>query len=500
LSADWETLNADKSDWESEYPDPQFLGAWRKHREIYGYMLRSELVYQLKKSMEQNPDFTIEQLYKHILIDEYQDLNKCDLEIIKKLANSGIFIYACGDDDQSIYGFRFAYPQGIRMFNQEYDPCEILLLENCIRCGENILKLALFIANLDNTRLQKTIISYNQEQPGEVNLLNFPNESEEAKYIAKLCKYFIDIKGVIPKDILILTRNDRHGVFSSILKEALDNIGIPVATQANIESILDKKEARVFLSILRLLVNPRDQLAWLSILKIRNNGIGEKTISKIYEFAVDQGITFVDSFIQIINSPGTLDVNVGLLIDEYKYINDIINKYRDVVTISMEEIISLVTDIANDLINDEAIRVDVVNYLTTIINTSEVEDLQELLIAMSTSLDDKEQDIDDCCVNIMTMHKAKGLSAEVVFIIAAEDEYLPGTQTGAEEGDARRLLYVSLTRAKKYLYITYCCERIGRQRFTGSKPNTTRRTLSRFLIDAPLTPENGLEYTQKLTN
>jgi DNA helicase-2/ATP-dependent DNA helicase PcrA len=223
LSTDWETLKADKSDWESDYPDPRFLGAWRKHRVTNGYMLRSELVYQLKKSMEQNPDFKIEQEYEHILIDEYQDLNKCDLEIIKKLAETGACVYACGDDDQSIYGFRFAYPQGIRMFEQEYSPCAVLLLQNCIRCGGNILQLALFVASLDISRIPKTLIPHNKEELGEVNLLNFSNEREEAACVAKICKYLIEVKDIIPKDILILTRNDRQGVFFKCIKRSFRN-------------------------------------------------------------------------------------------------------------------------------------------------------------------------------------------------------------------------------------------------------------------------------------
>lgn len=85
LSSDWQTLVVEEEGWDLNYPDPQFLGVWRQHREIYGYMLRSELVYQLKKSLEQNPDFTLEQSYQQILVDEYQDLNRCDLAVVKAL-------------------------------------------------------------------------------------------------------------------------------------------------------------------------------------------------------------------------------------------------------------------------------------------------------------------------------------------------------------------------------------------------------------------------------
>ncbi len=498
LSADWETLNAEKDNWETEYHDPQFLSAWRKHRETYGYMLRSELVYQLKKSIEQNPDFTLEQVYKHILIDEYQDLNRCDLEVIKMLTTSGAHLYASGDDDQSIYGFRFAYPQGIRMFSQDYSPCEVLPLENCMRCGDNILQIALFVARLDVSRIEKTLIAYNTDQPGEVHLLNFPNQIEESQCIAQICRYLIEAVGIAPKDILILTRSDRNGVFSSVLKEALTMANVPVATQADVDNPLDQDEGRIFLSFLRLLVNPRDHLAWLTVLKIRNNGIGDQTISKIYEFAVAKGLTFIDALVKIINPPGLLSINENILQREYESINNTISQFRVVDTNTSEELTHFIADIADTVMLNQDLRKEATSYLQSIVTVSEITNLRDLLATISTSLGDKEQDIDVNSVNIMTMHKAKGLSAEAVFIVGAEDEYLPGDQIGEEkEGDERRLLYVSLTRAKRFLYITYCNNRTKRQIWSGRTPGQIRRTLSRFLVDSPLRPEIGGQYLRE---
>lgn len=503
LSADWQTLNAEKDNWETEYPDPQFLSAWRKHREIYGYMLRSELVYQLKKSIEQNPDFTLEQSYKHILIDEYQDLNRCDLEVIKMLTISGAHLFASGDDDQSIYGFRFAYPQGIRMFSQDYSPCEVFPLENCMRCGDNILQIALFIARLDVSRIEKTLVAYNTDQPGEVHLLNFSNQIEESQCVSQICRYLIEALGIVPKDILILTRSDRNGVFSSVLKEALTIANVPVATQADVDNPLDQDQGRIFLSFLRLLVNTRDHLAWSTIFKIRSNGIGDPTISKIYEFAAAKGLPFIDALVEIMNSPGLIRIKKHILQrlqTEYESINNTIGQFRVVDTNTSEELTHLISNIADTVMENQALRKEATSNLQSIVTVSEITNLRDLLATISTSLGDKEQDIDANCVNIMTMHKAKGLTAEAVFIIGAEDEYLPGDQIGEEkEGDERRLLYVSLTRAKRFLYITYCNKRTNRQMWSGRTSGQTRRTLSRFLVDSPLRPQIGRDYLRVLT-
>src|SRR5438874_1434319 len=125
LSTDWQTLQADDEDY---LPDPRFLGAWDGHRRVYGYTLRAELVYQLKKAMEQTSEFALTPSFKHVLIDEYQDLNPCDLAIAESIAATGASLLACGDDDQSIYGFRYANPSGIRQFTHDFPGAADLVL------------------------------------------------------------------------------------------------------------------------------------------------------------------------------------------------------------------------------------------------------------------------------------------------------------------------------------------------------------------------------------
>jgi DNA helicase-2/ATP-dependent DNA helicase PcrA len=96
------------------------------------------------------------------------------------------------------------------------------------------------------------------------------------------------------------------------------------------------------------------------------------------------------------------------------------------------------------------------------------------------------------------MHKAKGLSADVVFIVGAEDEFIPGRNEGLREGDERRLLFVSMSRARHWLFISYCEERTGRQAYLGRESGTSERTLTRFLRDAPIRAEDGCAYVLDL--
>ena len=234
--------------------------------------------------------------------------------------------------------------------------------------------------------------------------------------------------------------------------------------------------------------------------KKRNNGIGDQTISKIYEFAVAKGLTFVDALVEIINSPGLLSINENILQREYESINNTISQFRGADTNTSEELTHFIADIADTVMLNQDLRKEATSYLQSIVTVSEITNLRDLLATISTSLGDKEQDIDVNSVNIMTMHKAKGLSAEAVFIVGAEDEYLPGDQIGEEkEGDERRLLYVSLTHAKRFLYITYCNNRTKRQIWSGRTPGQIRRILSRFLVDSPLRPQMGGQYLREIT-
>jgi len=244
LSADWESLIADKS----YTPEPRFIGAWQDHRHIFGYTLRSELVYQLKRSLENIEDFSIEYPIQHLLVDEFQDLNKCDLAVIKAIASREIELFVAGDDDQSIYYFRKAHPEGIRNFPSEYEGTVDLPLKICKRCGPAILEIAEFVAELDTKRIKKEIKAEEGKSQGDVKILRFTNQEAEAENIAKLCKYFTQQKQVPAEQILILLRNDRNAAYSKELQKAFAAINIPLSVDEKSKSVFDDKLGRQVLA------------------------------------------------------------------------------------------------------------------------------------------------------------------------------------------------------------------------------------------------------------
>ena len=145
------------------------------------------------------------------MIDEYQDLNRCDLAVVRQIQSRGVELFVAGDDDQSIYGFRKAHPEGIRRFTEEYESVADLNLEICMRCDRRILEIGLFVARQDHLRIEKNIQNDPECGEGEVAILRFADQLAEARGIAELSRKLLDRPSLGPGDILLLLRADRNG-------------------------------------------------------------------------------------------------------------------------------------------------------------------------------------------------------------------------------------------------------------------------------------------------
>jgi DNA helicase-2/ATP-dependent DNA helicase PcrA len=504
LSEDWQSLTADDADWERRFPDPRFLGAWREHRRIYGYTLRSELVYQLKKALEQRGDFQLEAPLKYLLIDEYQDLNRCDLAVVHEIASRNVELFIAGDDDQSIYGFRKAHPEGIRRFLHDYEGAKDLSLEICKRCDTSILDIGLFIAQQDPRRLPKEIRPELGRGQGEVALLRFQNQDLEALGIARLCSHLIEHHNLQPDNILILLRSDRNGAFSGPIRQKLQGVGIPVSTATDRANPLDSDEGRAFLAFMRLAVSREDSLAWRTLFQVWCNGIGLGAINAVYNLARSRGMSFSRTLLAAHGDANILPSNhrfrlsgaIGRVLDRLDELfpGNTREKHE-----TSHELMDVVCTAAKTLIEDKEVRNSVLREFERVAETIEATSIEEIVRATEVASEDIEQEVQQGTVNILTMHRAKGLTAEAVIVAAAEDQYIPGRAQGDAIDDERRLLYVSLTRAKHHLFMTYCDRRIGLQQHTGRDSGKASRSLSQFLVDCPHRPEDGRAFLNRLT-
>ena len=502
LSADWQSLTADESDWEKRFPNPAFLGAWREHRKIYGYTLRSELVYQLKNTLEQRGDFELESPIDHLLVDEYQDLNRCDLAIVSRIASRGAELFIAGDDDQSIYGFRKADPAGIRRFPVDYPGATELGLEICKRCDKGILDLGLFVARQDYKRIEKTVQPEAGRTEGEVALLRFDSQAEEAKSIADLCSYLVTQRGVEPNAILILLRSDRNSAFSRPIREKLEASNVPVAATTNATNPLDEANGRALLAFLRLAARSEESLAWRTLLQVWCKGVGEKAIGAIYDLARSRGENFSQTMIAAHTNAAILPTNHRSRLS--KAISNVMTRLEALFPEdtrrkreTYDELMEIIRSAAESIIADANEREAILLKFNHTAEGFGATSIEDLVRAIGVASEDIEQEREEGKVNILTMHRAKGLTAEAVIVAAAEDQYIPGRAEGDQVDDERRLLYVSLTRARHHLFITHCDRRTGQQRHTGSNSGSGARSLSQFLVDCPYTSEDGATFVSK---
>ncbi len=503
LSADWQSLTADEVDWDKRFPNPPFLGLWREHRQIYGYTLRSELVYQLKKALEQRGDFELEAPIEYLLVDEYQDLNRCDLAVVHEIASRDVELFIAGDDDQSIYGFRKAHPDGIRRFHLDYIRAESLSLEICKRCDRGILDIGLFVAQQDPRRIEKNIRPEPDREEGEVALLRFDNQDAEAIGIAGLCVHLLECHELQPNDILILLRSDRYSAFSRPIREKLDEADIPVAAATATTGPLNGRVGRAILSFMRLAARREDSLGWRTLFMVWCNGIGSGAVGAIYDVAYSRGMTFAQAVLAAHDDTSILPSNhryrlstaIQSVLDQLDNLfpSDAQEEYE-----SCDDLMNVVSAAAEVLIEDSDERESVLLEFERSAHVAKTTSIEELVRATEVASEAIEQELEEGKVNILTMHRAKGLTAKAVIVAACEDQYIPGRAQGDDVDDERRLLYVSLTRAMHHLFVTYCDKRTGQQQHTGRDKGKVRRSLTQFLRDCSHTPRDGTDFISRL--
>jgi DNA helicase-2/ATP-dependent DNA helicase PcrA len=307
--------------------------------------------------------------------------------------------------------------------------------------------------------------------------------------------------GLQAHDILILLRSDNKGVLSTVIRDHLESAGIPVAPATAENDPLNEFSGRQVLAILRLIVNPVDHLAWRTLLQLGNNLIGPTSIQTLYRLANTQDFRFSQAVQRVAEDPSLMASPYGGRVQhEVQEIQSILGDLggEEIVTAGTDAVRSTIEAVVNRIVEGEGDRQRILEELNRLIELLEPISVADFVRGIEVSSESIEQEIEIDKVNILTMHKAKGLTAEAVIVMATEDEYIPGRAEGEEIGDERRLLYVSLTRARHYLFITYCDRRTDRQRHTGRTFGNRNRTLTRFLQDAPMRPQPGMEFIVQL--
>lgn len=424
--------------------------------------------------------------FTHILVDEFQDTNKLQYAWLKLLAGGGAALFAVGDDDQSIYRFRGANVGNMAQFLRDFQIHQAIKLEQNYRSVGNILAAANAVIHNNQDRLGKSL--YTEAENGDkIRFFSAYNDLAEAEFVVAEVK-MLQREGWDLNQIALLYRSNAQ---SRVLENTLFQAAIPYKIYGGLR-FYERQEVKHALAYLRLAVNPDDDNALLRVINFPPRGIGTRTIENIQAAAQEQGVS-------LFQAAKTIGKKVTLFIDLVEQLR------AQVGVVSLPELVASVLELSGLVAHYQAQKL--------IAEQERVENLHELLnAAIGFRVEDVQLDVlpenladnaalpiiaflsnaalesgenqagrGDAAVQMMTVHAAKGLEFDAVFLTGMEEGRFPSELSLNEAGglaEERRLMYVAITRARQRLYISMAQQRM----LHGS---TQFGVVSRFVDEIP---------------
>ena len=424
--------------------------------------------------------------FKYILVDEFQDTNFIQNKWLNLLVNKNQNICCVGDDDQSIYSWRGAEIKNFLTFDKIYNNCKVFKLEQNYRSTKNILETASSLISNNSNRVKKKL--WSSASQGETVKLNcYKTGKDEAQGISDIIEHNLKKKYSL-NNVSILVR----AIYQTReFEERFLQVGIGYRVLGGIK-FYERAEIKDAVSYLRIINQKFDDLALERVIGTPKKGIGESTLNHIYEFGKQNKLCLEDSIIKILEK----DKFKPKIKNTLKQLMNMIHKWRnDSIKMKHYDLLKLVLDESGysgmlknkkDLENENRLE----NIKELLRAMHDYDNLQSFLehVALATSID---QEWEGAKVNLMTMHAAKGLEFDAVFLPGWEEGLFPHQKSLEEKGDfaleeERRLAYVGITRAKKEAYLSFAMRRAYHGDWMDALP-------SRFINEIP---EDGVEKNE----
>ncbi len=404
--------------------------------------------------------------FLYIHVDEYQDTNRIQYKLLKQLSSVHKNIFVVGDEDQSIYGFRGADIRNILDFEKDYKNARVIKLEQNYRSTANILKAASSV--LEKNKLRKGKSLWTSKGPGEpITLYEAYNERDEANFVADV----IEEQGTPFSRYLVLYRTNAQ---SRSFEEVLNRRGIPYVLIGGTK-FYERKEIKDIVAYLKLVLNPKDDIAFIRAVSVPHRGIGIKTVQRLGRYSLKQNKSLFDAIPDFVKE-NAREKRLNHLLDFHNMIEELLSM-RDSNTdpytildtllskIDYEDYLNRVYDsfeAEGRIENLKAFQGTVSEFVMST-DTPTLSSLMEV-VTLRSEQDDMELGNSDR-VTIMTAHNAKGLEYDFLFITGLEEGIFPhrsSLMSEYEMEEERRLFHVAMTRARKKIYITFCHDRFIR--------------------------------------
>lgn len=461
---------------------------YEKKKQLSSALDFGDLLLKTYELLEKHPEIKedLQTHYPYILVDEYQDTNAVQYKILKLLSDKHKNLFVVGDEDQSIYKWRGADIRNIREFERDYPNAKIYKLEQNYRSTQNILDVANAVILNNAQRREKELFT----EAGEGELVQqhtFGTDFDEARWVVKRVAKLVR-EGVCPSKIALLYRS--HSI-SRLFEDSLRVERIPYVIYGGYK-FYERAEIKDALSYLRLLINPRDEVAFFRIVNTPARGIGNTSLDKIREVANIEQISHLEAM--SIMASGHESVTAGTSRKFQVFIKLIAELQTELRESRLSDFYAALLDksgyrkhlmdqntveAATKLDNLEELRNVLVDY-----ETQNPEGGLEDFLQQTSLATDFDKANPELSVQMMTLHSSKGLEFNYVFILGLEEGIFPskmslGLTSGEDEVDEeRRLCYVGITRAEKQLFLTHAKVRRVYGRLQIQRP-------SRFLAEMP---------------
>ncbi|MCI9586165.1 MAG: UvrD-helicase domain-containing protein [Bacilli bacterium] len=423
--------------------------------------------------------------FKYLLVDEYQDTNEAQYILIKMLSAKYKNICVVGDIDQSIYGFRGANYRNILNFEKDYPNANVILLEENYRSTSNILNVANDIIKNNKKRKEKNLWTKNEEGL-KIKYHRSYDEQDEAHYVMDGIKRLINA-GEDKEGIAVLYRTNAQ---SRNMEEALLRENIPYKVVGSFY-FYNRKEIKDLISYLKLIYNQNDDVSLMRVINVPKRQIGPKTIENLAIKATTNGTSMYDA------------IDSGKELEFKKIIEKIKKQSEDISLTDLVDLILTESGIKKELENEKTLEAEVrlenLEEFKSITKNFEenngIISLEEFLMEISLVSDIEEHKNNTDVVTLMTIHSAKGLEFNHVFIIGLEEGIFPHTNcmdSPDEIEEERRLCYVAVTRAKQSLTLVNSKRRMLYGNTNANPPSRFIEEIDKKYLDSDVPEEKPI--------
>lgn len=426
------------------------------------------LLLETYRLMLKHPDFlsSLQDKFKYICVDEYQDTNHIQYLLIKKLAERDQNICVVGDEDQSIYSWRGADMKNIMDFEHDFESCKTFFLEENYRSTQNIVQGANKLIAHNKIRKGKNLVAQ-KEEGYKIHIRETFNDYEEGRFISESIRSFCANEGDHWGAFAVLYRTNAQ---SRILEDHFRFLKIPYKIVGGVR-FYERKEVKDILSYLRLILNNDDDISFLNIINSPRRGMGKSSLARLQHHSLHSQKSLYESLKDQIQQK----LIKGKSLKEMKNFVDCIETLKkkkertslyDLYTLLLDRS-AYIESLENQKSIEAQSRIENLQELGNVIEQKEnrvkgsVLLLEDFLEEMSLLTDADRTTNEKDCVVLMTLHNSKGLEFDTVFITGMEEGLFPSFQSIEDNNleEERRLAYVGMTRAKERLILSYAKKR-----------------------------------------